>query len=191
MLARDVFRRQPVLTGERIRLEQLTAAVLEPNWQSLQQHDARRLTGTRAEFSRDQVVEWLASRAEQHDRADWAVNRIADGGYVGEAVINDFDADDESASYRVALAGPHLYGQGYGTEITRLVVDYALDVVRLHRLSLEVYDFNPRAQRCYEKCGFTVEGRARDALLWDGEWHDAILMAIVSGDPRPWHALPR
>ena len=53
-------------------------------------------------------------------------------------------------------------------------------------IELEVYDFNPRAQRVYEKCGFTVEGRARDALLWDGGWHDAVLMSIVSGDPRPW-----
>ncbi|MGH3428547.1 MAG: GNAT family N-acetyltransferase, partial [Mycobacteriales bacterium] len=61
---------------------------------------------------------------------------------------------------------------------------YALDTVGLHRLSLGVYDFNSRAQRVYEKCGFIPEGRRRDALRWEGEWHDEVLMSILSTDPR-------
>jgi RimJ/RimL family protein N-acetyltransferase len=55
-------------------------------------------------------------------------------------------------------------------------------VVGLHRLSLEVYDFNPRARRVYEKCGFRTEGVLRDALRWDGEWINATVMSIVAGD---------
>jgi RimJ/RimL family protein N-acetyltransferase len=188
VLAPDAFRDQPALTGGRLRLEPLTEAVLEPAWQALQDTEGRRLTGTHAEFTKDAVATWLATRRDQHDRADWAALRISDGRYVGEAVINDFDPDNESANYRVALAGPELFGRGYGTELTRLVVDYALDVVGLHRLSLEVYDVNPRAQRVYEKCGFRVEGRLRDALLWAGERHDAIVMSILRGDPRPWRS---
>lgn len=45
------------------------------------------------------------------------------------------------------------------TEITPLVVDYALGACGLLRVSLDVYDFNPRAQRVYEKYGFSHEGR--------------------------------
>jgi len=52
-------------------------------------------------------------------------------------------------------------------------------------VSLGAYDFNPRAQRVYEKCGFSHEGRLRHALLWEGQGHDELLMAIVSSDPRP------
>ena len=103
---------------------------------------------------------------------------------MGEAVLNDLDPDNESANYRVWLAGPQLFGQGYGTEITRLVVDYALGTVGLHRVSLGVYDFNSRAQRVYEKCGFSHEGRLREALRWDGQWHDELLMAVLHSDPR-------
>jgi len=55
----------------------------------------------------------------------------------------------------------------------------------LHRVSLGVYDFNPRAQRVYEKCGFRLEGRLRHAFRWEGQWHDELLMAILSSDPRP------
>jgi RimJ/RimL family protein N-acetyltransferase len=37
----------------------------------------------------------------------------------------------------------------------------------------------------YEKCGFTVEGRLRDALLWEGRRHDALVMAVLRTDSRP------
>ena len=50
----------------------------------------------------------------------------------------------------------------------------------LHRVSLEVYAHNPRAQRAYEKAGFVVEGRMRDALLLDGRRIDAIIMAALA-----------
>ena len=111
--------------------------------------------------------------------------RLADDAVLGEAVINDLDAPNGAANFRIGLIGPRVFGHGYGTEATRLVVAYALDVAGLHRLQLEVYDFNPRARRVYEKCGFVQEGVRRDALHWDGAWHDAIAMAILATDPRP------
>ena len=83
------------------------------------------------------------------------------------------------------MASPDVFGRGYGTEATRLVTGYALDQVGLHRLSLEVFDHNPRARRVYESCGFAMEGRLRRALLWDGQRYDALVMAILRTDPRP------
>jgi RimJ/RimL family protein N-acetyltransferase len=129
----DVFRDQPVLTGRRVRLVPLTPAFLEDYWEFLQEPEGRRLTGTHATSTREQVVAYLESRPRQLDRADWAAVRISDGAFLGEAVINGLDPDNESAGYRIALAGPHVFGQGPGTEITQLVVDVphgrGLDVV--------------------------------------------------------------
>ena len=185
--APDVFRDQPVLTGQLVRLMPLTPDVLEDYLAALAEPEVRRLTGALATFDRPKIEAWLATRGGQHDRADWAVVRAKDGTFLGEAVLNEVDLDNDSANYRVWLAGPHVFGQGYGTEITRLVVDYALGTCCLHRVSLGVYDFNPRAQRVYEKCGFRLEGRRQHALCWEGQWHDELLMAILSSDPRPAH----
>jgi RimJ/RimL family protein N-acetyltransferase len=52
-------------------------------------------------------------------------------------------------------------------------------------VSLGSYDFNPRARRVYEKCGVVHEGRLRDALLWDGRWHDELRMSVLSTDRHP------
>lgn len=182
MLPDDVFRDQPVLTGARVRLVPLTDAVLDDYWDFLHEPEGRRLTGTHATFTREQVAAYLVGRPQQHDRADWAVLRIADGAFLGEAVVNDLDPDNESAGYRIALAGPSVYGHGYGTEVTRLVVDHVFAATGLHRLALEVFDFNVRARAVYERCGFQVEGRLRDALLWDGERHDVLVMAVLRSD---------
>lgn len=144
-----------------------------------------RLTGTHAVFERSGIEAWLRTRQDHHDRADWAIIRGHDGAFLGEAVINDFDPDNESANYRLWLAGPDVFGRGYGTEVTRLVIDYAFDQVGLHRLSLDVLDHNHRARRVYEKCGFTLEGRLRNALLWQGSRHDLLIMGVLRTDPRP------
>jgi RimJ/RimL family protein N-acetyltransferase len=180
MIDTDVFRNQPTLTGERVRLEPLTPAVLTDYLATLDDGEVQRLTGSHEHHDPDRIAQWLATRQDHHDRADWAAIRITDGVFLGEAVINQLDAHNASANYRILLGGPHL-NQGYGTEITRLVVDYALGA-GLHRLSLSVYDFNPRARRVYEKCGFVLEGRLRDALHWEGEWHDELVMGVLAGD---------
>ncbi len=184
MITPDVFRDQPILTGKRIRLEPLTPAVLEDYLAALADPEFDRLTGSHAIYDRPEIETWLATRQAHHDRADWAAIRAEDGAFLGEAVLNKLDPENESANYRVWLTGPHV-GQGYGTEITRLVIDFALGTVGLHRVSLSVYDINPRAQRVYEKCGFRYEGRLREALRWDGRWHDELLMAILHSDLRP------
>jgi RimJ/RimL family protein N-acetyltransferase len=183
MIAADVFRDQPVLVGEHVRLEPLTASVLEEYLAILAEPEVRRLTGSHGDTAREQAAAWLASRGEQHNRADWAAVRISDGALLGEAVVNDLDPDNASANYRILLGGAY-HGQGYGTEITRLVVGYALEVAGLHRLSLGVYTFNPRARRVYEKSGFVLEGRRRDVLRWNGEWHDELVMSVLRTDPR-------
>ena len=59
---------------------------------------------------------------------------------------------------------------------------HAFETVGLNRVSLEVYAFNPRARRAYERLGFVHEGTLRQALLWDGAWVDAEVMSILASE---------
>lgn len=151
-------------SGPSVRLEQLTIGVLEPYLVGLEDPEIGRLTGSRATFRREVVEQWLLTRADQTDRVDWAVHRRTDNEFLGEAVLNDIDLDNRSASFRVWLLPAH-WGHGYGTELATLVLAHAFGALDLHRVELSVFSFNPRAQRAYEKAGFTVEGRRRDAAL--------------------------
>ena len=97
----DVFRDQPVLTGKLVRQEPLTLAILEDYLVALAEPEVQRLTGARVRFDRPKIEAWLATRAEHRDRADWAVLRAQDGAFLGEAVLNQVDLDNESANCRV------------------------------------------------------------------------------------------
>ena len=67
-----------------------------------------------------------------------------------------------------------------------VIRDFAFEVLGLHRLELEVFSFNPRAQAVYRKAGFRVEGVRRDAVLDGQTYADAIEMAILEEE---WRAL--
>ena len=172
------------LTTPRLRLEPLGIAHIDGVWEGLFDEESMRLTGTRQTFTREAVMRLLESIGGRDDRADWAIIDLETEGYVGEIVLNELEADDATMNFRIAL-NPGRLGRGFGTEATHAVLDHAFDRIRLHRVSLDVFSFNPRAQRSYEKAGFRYEGRQRHTLFWDGEWVDSILMSALSTDERP------
>lgn len=153
-------------------------------WAMQSEPEVARLTGSVRQVTQEQARQWMATRQDHHDRADWAIVRAEDDVVLGEVVLNELDPDHAAVNFRILLVNREYFGRGYGTEATRLVIDYAFHV-GVHRIGLEVFDYNPRAQRSYEKSGFVREGVLRDALRWDGEWHDVISMAILSTDSRP------
>ncbi|MDR3169561.1 MAG: GNAT family N-acetyltransferase [Candidatus Peribacteria bacterium] len=62
------------------------------------------------------------------------------------------------------------------------ILDYGFSTLNLHNIMLEVFDFNSKAKKCYEKCGFKEIGRRRQSLFHQGEWHDRIFMDITKHD---------
>ncbi len=173
------FSTKPILTGELVVLRVLDEEDFPAMKAAMADPEVGRLTGSHAPVDDERALEWLRTRKDQPDRLDLAIVDKATGETVGEAVLNEYDPDNQACNFRI-LIGPNGRDRGLGTEATRLIVGYGLEVLGLHRISLGVYAFNPRAQRAYEKAGFVVEGRLRDDLLWDGEWVDSIVMSVLA-----------
>jgi RimJ/RimL family protein N-acetyltransferase len=184
MISKQALVQQATLFTPRLKLEQLCEKHFADTLAGINNPESSRLTGTVEVFTPERIQTWLTGLPGRDDRADWAIIRQSDGTFLGEVVLNDLDEHNQSMNFRVALWSPEVLNQGYGTEVTRAVIDYGLDVVGLHRSSLSVFAFNRRAKRVYEKCGFVQEGVARDALFWDGVWVDSINMSVLSSDPR-------
>ncbi|MTD16496.1 GNAT family N-acetyltransferase [Nakamurella sp. YIM 132087] len=188
-LHRSALRDQPVLHTARLELRQLGPEYIEDSMNSLGDPEGNRMTGTQTTFTREQVLEFLTGLPGRDDRADFAIIGQEDGRFYGEVVLNGLDEDNASMNYRIAMVpgdgSTGGRGRGLGTEAGKAVVDWGFDAVGLHRIGLDVFDFNPRGLRSYEKIGFTVEGRQRHTLLWDGTWSDSILMGMLHDDPRP------
>ncbi|MGP7961161.1 GNAT family N-acetyltransferase [Sanguibacter sp. A247] len=187
--------RGPELSGELVRLRPFRDADAERAWELVQDPEGIRLTGTTASFTREQIDAWVHDVQDRPGRYDWAITSAVrrDGELVsddmlGEIVLNDIDDDARSANLRLNLL-PNYRGRGYGRETIGLVLAHAFapDGLGLHRVSLDVLDFNPRARMLYESIGFTVEGRLREVYRDGDRWADAIIMSILEHewDPEP------
>lgn len=181
------FAFKPTLGGRLVVLRPYIDSDLPSLTAAIADRDVQILTGTRhtAQGSDDDAPSllgplqpWYASRNQQTDRLDLMIVERRTNTCVGEVVLNDWDDANESCNFRI-LIGPDGRDRGLGSEATRLMIDYAFEHLPLHRIELEVYAFNPRAQRVYEKAGFVVEGRRRDALLIDGARIDSIMMSVL------------
>lgn len=183
--------RKPTLTGKRVLLRPVGVEDAGPLLAAMRDPETQRLTGSHArpydrdpETQRRAVEEWYRTRHEHDDRLDLAIVDRESGECAGEIVLNELSPDDASCNLRIMIV-PRWTGHGLGTEAISLLLDHAFGTVGLHRVSLGVYAFNPRAQHVYEKVGFRLEGTLRDALRWDGRYVDELLMAILATDPRP------
>jgi [ribosomal protein S5]-alanine N-acetyltransferase len=75
--------------------------------------------------------------------------------------------------------------QGYMTAAVRLVVPFAFETLRLHRVEAACIPANAASIRLLEKTGFRREGFAREYLCIDGAWQDHLLYARLKHDPTP------
>lgn len=89
-----------------------------------------------------------------------------------------------STSLGVQLAPQH-QGQGYGSEVILWALEWAFRHANLHRVGIGAFAYNEGAWKLYERLGFTHEGRKREAIWYDGEYHDTIDSGMLR---REWQA---
>lgn len=98
---------------------------------------------------------------------------------IGVTSLNRIDFKDRHAAFAIFIGEKSRWGKGYGTEVTTLITGYAFDTLNLNRLSLQVYEYNERGIRAYEKVGFKREGVLRQEHYYEGRYWDTIAMAIL------------
>ncbi len=80
---------------------------------------------------------------------------------------------------------PAFRGRRLADEAARLFQRHLIHERGFHRIELEVYGFNERAQRHAERSGFVREGVKRQAYRRGDSWVDGVLYALVAEDLEP------
>lgn len=98
---------------------------------------------------------------------------------IGTCAFDHIDWRLHAAEFGILIGDKKYWNRGYGTEAVQLLVKHGFDTLNMNRIFLHVFTSNPRAIRAYEKAGFTLEVRERQAEYKHGKYIDVLLMSIL------------
>ena len=105
---------------------------------------------------------------------------------VGYIIIVGIKNPDHSLELRKILINEK--GKGYGKACLKAVMKYCFDVLRFHRLWLDVYEGNERAKDIYLKMNFTIEGKLREVAYKDDRYQSMYIMSLLEREYRTQNA---
>ena len=122
--------------------------------------------------------------ADEGTGARLALDRAADGAFVGWITLSDWNPDFRSASLGYCLTEA-AWGHGYATEAARAVLQWAFDTLDLNRVQAETDTRNVASARVLEKVGFMREGTLREDCIVNGDVSDSWVFGLLRREWRP------
>lgn len=124
-----------------------------------------------------QLNEYIADKS--HHRifrvVDATTSRI-----IGHAAISHLNVKNKSARLcRILIANEQDRSKGYGQQLIRALLKICFEELELHRVDLGVFEYNKAAIRCYQKCGFRIEGTLRESFAIENEYFSVHNMSVL------------
>ena len=131
--------------------------------------------------SKIKTKEWLEKDllSDKPDLYSFMIRTLDSDRLIGEIGLDGVKYTHGDAFVSIGLGERDFWGKGYGTDAMRVLLRFAFTELNLRRVSLDVFDYSPRAVRSYEKAGFRREGLVRSDCLRDGQRQDSVFMGIL------------
>lgn len=174
----------PIIRGEKVYLRPSERTDLDAFVRWFNDADTLRYLAMRAPMGRAAEERWFDSMLERQGKRDYhfVMCLLEDGRAIGTLGLHEVDQEAGSAAFGIAIGEKGEWDRGYGTDALNAICDFGFGELRLERIWLDVYAPNLRAQRSYEKAGFTREGTMRRAIFKRGDFADVHRMSLLRED---------
>lgn len=150
---------------------------LQP-WEATLPPEASLITEVPATFG--EMVRRMRKEARAGRALPWAI--IVDGQFAGQLTVGGITYGSLRSAYIGYWIDKELAGRGIMPTAVAMACDYCLDVMRLHRIEINIRPENTASLRVVEKIGMRKEGERPKFLHIDGEWRDHVTHVVVSGE---------
>jgi len=100
---------------------------------------------------------------------------------IGHAELNNINQNNKSARIcRFLIGDKKQRNKGFGSKIINELVRIGFDEMDFHRIDLGVFDFNKNAIKCYQNCGFEIEGLFKENTKVGNEYWSTFNMSILN-----------
>lgn len=125
--------------------------------------------------------EWIVNAGKKGD-VNFAIVRKEDDELLGNCSLMNIDRINRKCTIGIFIGDEKNRSKGYGNEALKLLLNYAFNFQNMHNVNLNVFSFNKRAIKCYEKIGFKTCGMRHEIYFLDGKYYDEIQMEILDRD---------
>jgi len=170
------------LVGDLVALGPVHKGILPLLWKWENDLELSVLTGDPVHPLTPEGIDTLYERYSKSDQshASFVIYERATLRPIGTIGLPNISHAHRTAELGVGIGEHDCWGKGFGTEATRLILDYAFSVLGLHNVMLRVFDYNERAIRAYQKVGFKEIGRRRQAQRVGGQAYDIVYMDCLA-----------
>lgn len=98
---------------------------------------------------------------------------------IGYCLLACIDKFHHKAKIGITIGSKSEWGKSYGEEALTGLLHYAFDELELNRITAEVFAFNKRAIKLFEKLGFKQEGKIRENVYKNGNYHDELIFGLL------------
>jgi RimJ/RimL family protein N-acetyltransferase len=122
---------------------------------------------------------WFEAITAVSDTYKFAIEAIEDNQFIGGCSINGVDWKNSVVTIGIFIGSKKHRSRGFGTDAMKILLKFIFLQMNINKVRLTVYSYNQSAIRCYEKCGFKVEGVLRQEIYKDGKRYDKIAMGLL------------
>ena len=171
------------ITGERVALGSIERESLPLFYRWFNDFDMLRTAGIGdGPWTMERVEAWCKRFNSGPEEAWFMIYALETGQPIGSAGLRDINERHRTAEYAISIGEASARGQGYGTEVTRLMLDYAFIARGLHSVLLDVAAHNTGGIRAYANAGFREIGRRREADVMGGKRWDIVYMQALASE---------
>ncbi|KXF83325.1 GNAT family N-acetyltransferase [Enterovibrio coralii] len=134
--------------------------------------------------SRSDIEKWLLAINSSAKNVSFGICSKENDQLIGYAGISGISTLNRSGEYFILIGEKRFWGKGVGTSVTKIVTDYAIRTLGLHRVQLTARALNYGAVKAYENAGYQHEGVMRQSGFRNGEFVDKVLMSVLSTEWR-------
>ena len=132
------------------------------------------------EMAEEKYIEELGTtRARSHAQFAIEAKTGASSKPIGTCGLEGINSKDNHATFGIVIGEKDYWSKNYGMEAARLLIDYGFQQLNLHRISSTALAFNERSIRFHKKLGFREEGRLRQIMFKNGQYHDLVQFGLL------------
>jgi RimJ/RimL family protein N-acetyltransferase len=127
-------------------------------------------------ITEDMELDWFNFIESSDNDLVFAIISGCDGKYIGNCGLHKIDWNEKTCEFGMFIGDKDYWNRGYGTDALKTIIDFAFGELGLQTIKLLVYEYNHRAMKVYENCGFVLVDTIKKHHLYNDMYWDTFVM---------------